>query len=322
MPWCFRPLAYLPSGVSHFIYTVVLKPAPVRALAHWVLRRFVIPSRMQINGMTLLLNPQDAVISSALALGCYERFEVGVFASLAKPGDVVYDIGANIGLYSMVASQAVGRSGTVIALEPESVNFGFLSRTVARNGLHQVRCFNVAAGNRTGVARLFLCEDNKGDHRVYESEAERACVDVPMTTIDALRDAEGIAAPSLIKIDIQGAELWALQGMTQTLRDASPAVLMEFWPWGLQRAGCDPAEVLRLMRSLGYQIFEVRPRRQDVALVDSADDGVLLGRHLERQYTNLLVSRLTLDTAALAAAGRGFSFETPVRRSDRSQGPT
>ena len=100
-------LSWMPPKLAAWIYTVLLKPAPIRALAQRVICRFI-PEEMPVRGVSLVLNQDDAIVSGNLALGCYETYNLDIFESLLRPGMCVVDVGANIGLYSAVA--AAGRA--------------------------------------------------------------------------------------------------------------------------------------------------------------------------------------------------------------------
>lgn len=109
---------WVPPSLAVFIYTVILKPRPLRNLAQKIVCK-LIPETLSIKGVTLALNQQDAIVSGNLALGCYETGNLDLFESLLQPGNHVFDVGANIGLYSAVASRVVGPQGLVVAIEPD-----------------------------------------------------------------------------------------------------------------------------------------------------------------------------------------------------------
>jgi FkbM family methyltransferase len=289
-----RWLKWLPPSVAASIYTIVLKPRPLRALAQAVIKR-MIPPEMDIgDGVRLVLNPQDAVVCGALALGCYERYELEQFQAMLRPGMCVLDVGANIGLYAAVAAKRVGPGGKVFAIEPERRNCELVQATIARNGFTNVTVIQAAAGDSTGAGSLFICADNKADHRTYDSADGRQAVPVDLTTLDDLAAARGLPPVDLMKMDIQGSEARAWRGMGRMLA-ASPAVriMMEFWPWGLARAGDSPAALLADIRRQGFRIYELDADRRRI--VEVTDDGALASRNLERQHANLLVQRGPLE---------------------------
>src|SRR5215470_4584474 len=137
----------LPARLPEITYTLLLKPKLLRHLAHRVLLR-CIPPEVTIDGLKLYLNPTDPVLSPAVAFGIYENYEQAVFRKFCKPGAVVVDIGANIGLYTVIAASGVGKNGKVIAIEPHLESYRYLQKTIEANGLNWVQSFNLALGDR------------------------------------------------------------------------------------------------------------------------------------------------------------------------------
>lgn len=154
-------------NIPEFIYTVLLKPTPLRAVANAVIRA-LLPAQLNYRGLRLALNPHDPVVSGALTFGLYETGEVRFFERILRPGLTVVDVGANIGLYTALAARAVGPAGRVIALEPEPETFGFLMQTIAANAFTNVEPHQLAASAAPGAARLFRNPDNRGDSRLYD----------------------------------------------------------------------------------------------------------------------------------------------------------
>ena len=277
----------LPAGLPTWIYTSLLKPRPLRRWANGLLLR-MIPASVDINGVTVVLNAADPVVSSALALGVYESFEAELIARLAQPGSCVLDIGANVGYYTALLARAVGPDGSVTAFEPEPGNFGVLGQTVRANGFGNVQTVRGAVSESPGESFLFLSEQNGGDHRLYATDG-REKITVPILSIDTFLPAEQTVG--FIKMDVQGSEGLALRGMRETLRRSPDAqILMEFWPEGLMRADTDPAELLAtLQEDLGFDLWEVDEAKR--ALTPITDTKALIANNPGRRYTNLYCVR-------------------------------
>jgi FkbM family methyltransferase len=282
-------LSWLPPSAAVRVYTILLKPRWLRALAQAVIKR-MIPPQMDIGDVRLVLNQNDAVLCGALALGCYERHEVELFRAMLRPGMRVLDVGANIGLYTAVSAKAIGPGGRIIAIEPERRNCELVRETILVNGFTNVTVVQAAISDATGKGSLFLCNDNKADHRIFDSADGRSTVPVDLTTLDDLVAAQGVGAVDVMKMDIQGSEAKAWRGMRRML-EASPnlRILMEFWPWGLARSGDDPAALLADIRRLGFRLYMRHARRR--RMIEVTDDVELASRKLERQHANLLVQR-------------------------------
>ena len=287
-------LSWLSPDIATYIYTVFLKPKWIRGIVQSTVRLFI-PNQIQMKGVTICLNKQDSIVSGALALGCYESHLLDKFLDLLKPGMFVVDIGANIGLYTILSSSRVGPKGKVVAIEPEPTNCSYIAKSLAANQFTNGTIHQKALSDKNGEITLFLCESNNADHRIYDAaegstSLGRKGVSIPTARLDDLLG-EDRSKVDLIKMDIQGAEAIALKGMLGTLT-ANPKLkmMMEFWPWGLKQAGSDPKKLLKDLRDIGFNIFEFDPKNS--ALIEIKDDNELAGRNLERQHANLLLYRV------------------------------
>jgi FkbM family methyltransferase len=277
-------------SLAEFVYTVLLSPPPLKKAAHWMIRR-MLPERLNRDGVILALNPRDPVISGALLFRVYENAELRTYAQLLRPGMVVVDVGANIGLYSAIAAKRVGPSGRVIALEPDPETFGFLKRTIQYNGFHNVEPHQMAASAQAGTVKLFRNPDNRGDSRLYSDPMLKDSVDVTTVALDDLLAQEGIQHVDVIKIDVQGAEGLVLAGARETLRRSPGLVLMmEFWPYGLKQTGQDAKAILEQLHAGGFSLFEMT--NDLLPLPSPSDWDQLIARNSGRQYTNLLARKL------------------------------
>ncbi len=262
-----------------------------------------IPSSIRLpeKGMSLFLNPHDTVVSGAIFFGVYEPFEVSLFRAYLKPGMTVLDIGANLGYYTVIAAARVGASGRVIAVEPDKDNQYFLQKNVTENGLSHVTVVPVAVAATEGEAVLYMSSDNKGDHRVYPVEGSRQQQQIHTTTIDALMTQFDLTHVDVIKMDIQGAEGLALQGMQELLsKTASMAIFTEFWPEGLQKTGQDPLLFLQTFLSHGFVLLSINEEKGTLDDIEHID--VFAKKFEQRAYANII---------ALKGVSRS-SFTSPV----------
>ncbi len=243
-----------------------------------------------VHGHTLRLHDPstDRWISGLLARGLpYEPFETELLLQHIDPGDVVLDLGANIGYYTLLFARRVGPTGKVFAFEPDPDNFALLRENVQRNGYQNVVLVQKAASDRADVAQLYRSADNQGDHRLYDSGTPRSAVEVETIPLDKLF-ADYTGRIDLIKMDVQGAEAAALEGMAELLRRLVGVKLAtEFWPLGLRRAGASAERYLGLLTELGYRLYHINEARRAVIPIEA--DRLL--RELpeeEDAFTNLL----------------------------------
>jgi FkbM family methyltransferase len=184
-----------------------------------------------------------------------DRSERVVVSRLLKPGDVVVDAGANIGVYTRFLAKRIGSQGMVHSFEPDQDNFHRLERTLQT--ANNVRLNQLAVSDRTGESILYVSDKLNVDHRTYPTENEpRTRVIVHSIRLDDyFRPGERV---DLLKMDIQGFELHAFKGATRVLTD-NPTIklLFEFWPYGLKCAGNSGEELLEFLRDSRFQCFLV-----------------------------------------------------------------
>ena len=194
------------------------------------------------------------------ASGKNERPVQEAIASLLHPGDVFYDIGANIGFFSVIAAQLVGPKGQVYAFEPVPDNISLLEHNLALNGFRQAQVLQYAISNRTGKGELLLADWNGGATLSAASAPPdlKGALTVDLVTIDALVTQKNIGAPTLAKIDVEGAELDVLEGMVETIETYHPVIIFEIDDGNLEAYHKKLAACESLLKKHGYQIRQLQ----------------------------------------------------------------
>jgi FkbM family methyltransferase len=234
----------------------------------------------------------DSIDSLKLSInGIYEPLETELVTKEIKKGDVVLDIGANIGYYTLIFAKLVGEEGKVFAFEPDPTNYALLQKNVDLNGYTNVILVQKAVSNRTGKIKLYLCDDNKADNRIYNSHDGRQSTEIEAIRLDDyFKDYDG--GVDFIKMDIQGAEGGAIQGMLDLIeKNRNVKITAEFWPVGLKRFGIEPEECLQLLAEHGFQLYNINERAKKIESVSIAK---LLETYSPNkdEYTNLLCVRV------------------------------
>jgi FkbM family methyltransferase len=181
------------------------------------------------------------------------------FQSLIRPGMVVVDVGANIGMYTLYAARLLASRGKVYSFEPAPRTFQILKDNVQVNGLLElgvVELRQVAVTDKAGAAHLAVFADDCGHNTLFFDGDNVQHVSVSTVTLDqALAGEKSI---DIVKIDAEGSEPLILRGMRQIL-DHNPRIriLLEFAPIHLRRAGIDPRQFLADLSSMGFGVRRI-----------------------------------------------------------------
>jgi FkbM family methyltransferase len=182
--------------------------------------------------------------------GGYEEKEIASLCALIRPGDVVLDIGANIGLYTLPMSRAVGATGTVVAFEPDPDNLRILEHNVKTNKCDNVRIVPCALGSHEGEVGLYQVDDNRGLLSFADLGRTGKSVKVPVRRGDAVLRELAVPTPAALKIDVEGSEPLALAGL-----GCQPRYMqLEFVPAHLRALGLHPMAFLTSLVSDGYEL--------------------------------------------------------------------
>lgn len=192
--------------------------------------------------------------------GTWELDTVELIERLLRPGDCVLDVGAHVGYFTLLAARAVQPLGRVIAVEADPENAALLRDNVARNGYEQVQVVPKAVSNMPGEAWLYASAHDNGRHSLYPIPGtRRAGMRVEATTLDAILEAAGWPRVDLIKLDIEGSEAAALEGLQQFLaRQRDVRMILEICPRTLGAAGWSPEALLERVRGAGFRLYLYR----------------------------------------------------------------
>lgn len=222
------------------------------------------PQVVEQNGYRVYAYASDAHMGAPTLAGqAHEPHVANALRERLHAGDVVLDVGANIGLVTLLAASLVGPQGRVIAVEPIARNRRLIARSAQANGFRQVELVGAAASNRVGAVELRTHPTTSNSARPAAAgerlrDAKGSGERVPVVVLDkVLRDCERL---DLIKIDVEGMEPLALRGLERTLEKFRPALVSEFHPWAIERATASaPIDYLRWLRRF-YPAFVVLHR--------------------------------------------------------------
>jgi len=177
-----------------------------------------------------------------LLLSTYEQEQTGLFIEMVRAGDIIYDVGAHAGYYTLLASRLTGPGGSVHSFEPDEKNKIYLRKHVVANDASNVTIVTKAVSEENGEAHFEL-----GSGSGTGSLSESGTLTVETVSLDSYSAELGIR-PDLMKIDVEGAELMVLRGAMRILESARPTIILS--THGEQVHG----ECCRLLAKLGYRL--------------------------------------------------------------------
>lgn len=180
-------------------------------------------------GGQVRLRYRESIGFTMLLQGGFERAEVETLMKAVRPGTVAVDIGANVGIFTIALASAVGTDGAVWAFEPLSENVDRLRKNVIENQLTNVKLFPVAASDVDGAISFHVAEDSAygSTREVFYGQGTGRSRTVPAVRLDSEWRAHGMQSVSVIKIDVEGAELAVLRGSEDVIRRCRPVLLVE-----------------------------------------------------------------------------------------------
>jgi FkbM family methyltransferase len=178
-------------------------------------------------------------------LGTYELEKQKFIAKHVKPNSVFYDIGANVGFYTLLGSSLV-QSGKVVAFEPRPQNLVYLRRHIDLNGASNVQVLEAAVADQNGLADFDL-----GNNSLTGRLAPGGRLAVRTVALDSLLQQERIPPPDCIKMDIEGGESLALQGARECLRTRKPTVMVATHGRDVER------ECRMQLQYMGYELQNI-----------------------------------------------------------------
>jgi FkbM family methyltransferase len=185
----------------------------------------------------------------------HERYEADLVQRLLSGDDVFWDVGANVGYFTLVAATALANRGQIVAFEPGKNAYERLTENISLNSYQNIQTFPVAVTDREGEAVLHLLGDiADSSASLYQAGDTQAGQEVCRTVaLDHFLDSEGLRPPDLIKLDAEGAELAVLQGAQGLLAASPPLWLMEMEEKNLVAAGASKAAVAQFLIGWGYR---------------------------------------------------------------------
>lgn len=215
----------------------------------------VIPRQTQVRIVQGRLKGRKWIVGSGVHgcwLGSYELDKQKLFERTIQPGKVVYDLGANVGFYTLLSSVIVGASGKVYAFEPLPRNINYLRQHMKINQVENVQIIEAAISDKTGEVTF-----NEGADPSTGRIDGNGAIYVKCVALDQLYASNEVLAPDFMKIDIEGGELLALQGARQIIEKHHPVIFLA------THGNEVHVQCLKLLASFGYEVRSVDQRSME-----------------------------------------------------------
>jgi len=192
-----------------------------------------------------------------IKVGHQYGYTAKLMKKFVKKGSTVLDLGANIGYYTCLAAELVGREGHVYGFEPEPHNFSWLKKNVEINSFTNVTIEQKAITDKNYKAKLHLSKSNV-DHRIYKvKNDDRASIEIQVVKLDDYFP-NGLKSLSFIKSNIQGVDLAAMKGMKNILENSTNIViLLEYAPGMMREFDSDSEPIINDLISMQFKLFNL-----------------------------------------------------------------
>ncbi len=212
-----------------------------------------------LNGNRFLLHPQDVIDRRLLATGLWEPYVTACMREQIKPGQVFYDVGANIGYHSLLAARLVGPEGRVIAFEPNPAIAARFRHHIQLNDIHNVDVIEACVTTEpTRRVTLHLPPRNIPNPGRATTRAEPGfhAIECDAVRVDELVQRGAIPRPDIIKVDVEGAEIIVLQSMSDTFSETHRklTVLLE-----VTEIDGEPSDAVLCLQKLGFRTAAKSP---------------------------------------------------------------
>lgn len=204
---------------------------------------------------TVFLNLRDPRMLTVPNELLTERPEVTIFKSCLGEGDTFLDVGANHGSFSIIASKLVGTSGLIVAVEPQPNMAALVKQSLEANAKGRFEVHTFACGDHNGEVEFFIPESSSGAAGVFAKFSATTAhrkLTVPLRKFDDAFEWQRFPGKVVLKLDVEGSELFFVRGAGEMLRTRQPRILLEINPKSAKAAGNSVEALISALRELGY----------------------------------------------------------------------
>jgi FkbM family methyltransferase len=193
-------------------------------------------------------------------LGHFESATLKLFSDMIKSESIIFDVGANIGIYSLIAAKKIKTPGKIFAFEPSEWAFNRLKENISLNSVNSIELINKAVSNYNGKTDFYLCEDDAynslGSEPMQKVVAKKI---VAVITLDNFCANEKIDKINILKIDTEGADFLVLKGAAGLLsKEQAPVIFCEYNRYTKASKDFELNDMLTFLEESNYHLYELK----------------------------------------------------------------
>lgn len=239
------------------------------------------------------LNLNDWIQKQIFYFGRYEieKNETLFWQNIVKTGDIVFDVGANIGYYTMQTAARIGSNGRVYAFEPVSITYKKLIDNINLNNFKNIITENVAVSDTPGEIELYVADENSTGSSSIAMHVNFAGVKEKVKTIvldEYIKD-NHIPKLDLVKIDVEGCEPMVINGLKNTMNEYKPIILVEVLDERLNTINSSKEQLYELFNSCNYSGFEIIGDNSVRKIEKPIEGGLILFKHIGKELPQQII---------------------------------
>jgi FkbM family methyltransferase len=202
---------------------------------------------------TFIIFPNDAIAQHIKKGQRWEDHFSKVVREFVKPGDTVLDCGANFGYNSVVLGKRLDNQGLLVAFEPQRIIYQQLNGNLILNNIFNAITYNAAIGAVNSTVTMRHVDYNQPWVNIGDTSVGEGGEEVAVIKLDDLE----LEAANFMKVDVQGYELFLLQGAETVLKTYQPDLFIEIEPHQLEKFNTAPDQIITYLKDLGYSIYRI-----------------------------------------------------------------
>jgi FkbM family methyltransferase len=251
----------------------------------------LLTGKINFRGFHFYYGKKDSGIPEFLITnGSYEEVTLRKIEEILEEGNIFFDLGSNIGFFSVLASCSVGSKGKIYSFEPTPETREYLAKNIISNNIKNVKIESLAISNVCGKAYFDVTENSECNSIIQSDESHSRSIEIETTSIDDYCIVNNIDSVDLIKMDIEGQEYNALLGMEEINKKSNNLkIIFEFNAENIRKNKQDSFLLFHILKEMGFTKFTIL--LDDEKSFSVFEDFTFLLEIAKRHNMNILASK-------------------------------